>query len=71
MGSRVIAVPLSTQVLARPPLSVAVYLNNTNVCAVIDQVRALDKKRFIRYEGRLLAQDISAIDDGLRQVLAL
>jgi mRNA interferase MazF len=69
--STVIAVPLSTQAPEKPPMSIKVYLNNANVCAVIDQIRALDKKRFIRYEGELSIHEMNFIDDGLRQVLSL
>lgn len=69
--STVIAVPLSTQAPEKPPLSIKVYFNNSNVCAVLDQLRALDKKRFLRFEGLLSSHEISLIDDGLRQVLAL
>ncbi|OGT40169.1 MAG: hypothetical protein A3F12_07900 [Gammaproteobacteria bacterium RIFCSPHIGHO2_12_FULL_38_14] len=69
--STVIAIPLSTKAPEKPPMSIKVYLNNANVCAVIDQIRALDKKRFIRYEGELSAHEMSLIDDGLRQVLAI
>lgn len=47
------------------------YYNNNVVTAVLDQIRALDKKRFIQYEGSLASHDLSLIDDGLRQVLAL
>ncbi len=69
--STVIAIPLSTQAPEKPPMSIKVYLNNTNVCAVIDQIRALDKKRFIQYEGELSSHEMGLIDDGLRQVLAI
>lgn len=69
--STVIAVPLSTQAPEKPPLSIRVYLNNSNACAVLDQLRALDKKRFVRFEGTLSTHEMSLIDDGLRQVLAL
>src|SRR3990167_7184545 len=51
--STAVAIPLSTQAPEKPPLSIKVYVNNLNVCAVIDQVRALDKKRFLRFEGEL------------------
>jgi hypothetical protein len=47
------------------------YFNNLNVCAVLDQLRALDKKRFFRFEGQLSSHEMSLIDDGLRQVLAI
>lgn len=69
--STVIAIPLSTKAPEKPPMSIKVCLNNTHVCAVIDQIRALDKKRFIRYEGELSAHEISLIEEGLRQVLAI
>jgi mRNA interferase MazF len=69
--STAIAIPLSTQAPEKAPISLKVYLNNLYVCAVIDQIRALDKKRFIRYEGELSAHEMSLIDDGLRQVLAI
>ncbi len=67
----VIAVPLSTQAPEKPPLSIKVYVNNANVCAVLDQLRALDKRRFLRFEGVLSSHEMGLIDDGLRQVLAL
>jgi mRNA-degrading endonuclease toxin of MazEF toxin-antitoxin module len=67
----VISIPLSTQAPVRPPLSIEVYFNNTKLSAVIDQVRALDKKRFLHCDGILSSHEMSLIDDGLRQVLGL
>lgn len=69
--STVIAVPLSTQAPEKPPLSIKIYFNNTIVCAVLDQIRALDKKRLIRFEGVLSSHEVNLIEDGLRQVLVL
>ena len=69
--STAIAVPLSTSAPEKPPLSIKIYVNNTFVCAIIDQVRALDKRRFLRFEGCLSLDEINLIDEGLRQVLAL
>jgi mRNA interferase MazF len=69
--STAIAVPLSTQAPEKPPLSIKVYFNNLNVCAILDQLRALDKKRFLRFEGQLSSYEMGLIDDGLRLVLAL
>src|SRR3990167_1351847 len=60
--STVIAVPLSTQAPEKPPLSINVYLNNSIVCAVLDQIRALDKKRLIRFEGALSSHEMGLID---------
>ena len=69
--STLLAIPLSTQAPEKPPLSIKVYFNNSKVCAVIDQLRALDKKRFLRLEGELSLPEMNLIDDGLRQVLVL
>lgn len=67
----VIAVPLSTKAPVKPPLSIEVYVNNSKACALIDQIRALDKGRFRHCDGALSAHEMNLLDDGLRQVLAL
>jgi mRNA interferase MazF len=69
--STVIGLPLSTQAPEKPPISIKVHLNNATICAVIDQIRALDKKRFLRYEGELSPHEMGLIDDSLRQIIAL
>ena len=69
--STVIAVPLSTQVKEIPGLSVKIILNGTSSCAVLDQIRALDKSRLTRQEGSLAQYEIDLIDEGLRKVLSL
>jgi mRNA interferase MazF len=69
--STMIAVPLSTQAKEVEGLSIKVYINNRIVCAVLDQIRALDKRRFIQLEGELSTHEMDLIDDGLRQVLSL
>lgn len=69
--STAIAIPLSTQAPNKPPLSIEVYYNNSKVRAILDQIRALDKKRFLQFEGTLSSSEMSLIDDGLRQVLVL
>lgn len=69
--STAVAIPLSTQAKEIRALSIKVYVNNSMVCAVLDQIRALDKRRFIRFEGELSLHEINLIDEGLRQVLAL
>jgi len=67
----VVAIPLSTSAIESNPITVKIYFNNIIQCAVLDQIRALDKKRFIRFEGALDQHDIDLIDDNLRKVLAL
>lgn len=69
--STVIAVPLSTQAKEIPGLSIKVYVNNSLVCAVLDQIRAIDKKKIIRLEGCLSQGEVDLIDEGLKQVLCL
>ena len=69
--STVVAIPLSTQAPEKPSLSIRVFFDNSNVCAVLDQIRALDKKRFIRFEGTLGAHETNSIEENLRHVLAL
>lgn len=66
-----IAIPLSTQAKEIPGLSIKVYVNGIFVFAVIDQLRALDKKRIIQLEGCLSTHEMDLIDDGLREVLGL
>jgi mRNA interferase MazF len=67
----VVVVPLSTGPQPRPPIVVAVPSAGQRSVAVCDQVRAVDKRRLHRSEGRLAAADLRAIEDGLRRVLEL
>ena len=67
----VIVVPLSTSAKPVPPITIAVSCMNKSVTAVCDQIRTVDKSRLKRPAGKLSDKDISAIDDGLRQVLVL
>ncbi len=66
-----IAIPLSTNAAVKPPLSIEVYVNNSKLCALLDQIRALDKGRFRHCDGVLSSHEMDLIDAGLRQVLAL
>jgi mRNA interferase MazF len=67
----VVVVPLSTGGKPRPPLAVPVRCLEKNVIAVCDQIRAVDKTRLVKAAGTLSSDDLEAIDDGLRQVLAI
>lgn len=66
-----IAMPLSTQAQEIAGLTVRVCIKGIASYVVIDQIRALDKKRFLRYEGTLSYSEIQQIEDGLRQVLCV
>jgi len=67
----VVVVPLSTAPKARPPLTIQVEVLERQAIAVCDQIRAVDKARFISRAGKLSQNDMDKIDDGLRQVLVL
>lgn len=67
----VVVVPLSTSAKARPPLTIAVTCLGKKVTAICDQIRTVDKSRLTKSAGSLSFKDLSALDDGLRQVLSL
>ena len=67
----VVVVPLSTGGKPRPPLAVPVLCLERNVIAVCDQIRAVDKTWLVKAAGILSSDDLEAIDEGLRQVLAV
>ncbi len=67
----VVVVPLSTGGKPRPPLAVPVRCLEKDVIAVCDQIRAIDKTRLVNQAGRLSAEDMKAVDEGLKQVLSL
>jgi mRNA interferase MazF len=67
----VVVVPLSASAKIRPPLVLSVQCLEKQVCAVCDQIRAIDKDRMVKYVGALSAHDLVVLEDGLRHVLAL
>jgi mRNA interferase MazF len=67
----VVVVPLSTGGKPRPPLAVPVRCLEKDVIAVCDQIRAVDKTRLIKQAGALSEEDMAAVDEGLKQILAL
>ena len=67
----VVVAPLSTGPTPRPPIVVATPSAGLDSVAVCDQVRAVDKVRLVRREGRLAAADMRAVEAGLRAVLEL
>jgi len=69
--STVIAIPLSSSVPEKLPLSIKVSVNKCRVCAIIDQIRAIEKRKIVDYAGHLTEDEMDLIGDGLRQALAL
>jgi mRNA interferase MazF len=66
-----VVVPLSTSTTARPPITIAVSCLGKVVTAICDQIRTVDKSRLENRAGTLSDKDLTALDDGLRQVLCL
>lgn len=66
-----VVVPLSTNPKAHPPVSIAVNCLGKQATAICDQIRTIDKSRLVKAAGALTPKDLAALDDGLRQVLAL
>jgi mRNA interferase MazF len=67
----VVVVPLSAGPRPRLPIVVATPSAGEGSVAVCDQVRAVDKRRLARNEGRLSAADMRSVEDGLRRILEL
>ncbi len=67
----VVVVPLSTSAKARPPLAIPVFCLDKKVTAICDQIRTVDKSRLVKSAGQLSANDLHALEYGLRQVLCL
>ena len=66
-----VVVPLSSSPNPQPPIVVAVSSAGSDSVAVCDQVRAVDKRRLSRRRGRLPANDMRAVEDGVRTILGL
>lgn len=67
----VVVVPLSTGPRPQPPIVVATPSAGKTSVAICDQVRAVDKSRLTRAEGRLSASDLSAVEAALRRLFEL
>src|SRR6476659_5961954 len=65
----VVVIPLSTSPQPGTPLLVPVQCGGRNVLAVTDQIRAIAKQRLERYLGELSPEDLTAVEQGVREVL--
>src|SRR5215471_11236884 len=61
-----VVMPLSSAVAPHPPLVVAVPSAGKTSTAKIDQLRAVDKSRFTKHEGKVSLHDMRAIEHALR-----
>jgi len=67
----VVVVPLSTAARAYPPLLLPVRAADKQAVAVLDQLRAVTKERFIELLGRITSSELEAQTEGLRDILDL
>jgi mRNA interferase MazF len=67
----VVVIPLSSSPQASPPLLIPVDCEGRPAVAVIDQIRAMAKERLDRRIGVLSAQELAAIEDGVREILEI
>jgi len=67
----VVVVPLSSGPQPHPPVVVATPSLGQRSVAVCDQLRAVDKRRLIRNDGRLSAADLASVEEGIRRILVL
>ena len=67
----VVVAPLSNSPVPRPPIVVPVPSAGSQLVVVCDQIRAVDKRRLERQQGRLSDADLRTIEHGLRAILGL
>ena len=66
-----VVVPLSSSPEAAPPIVVSVPSAGKDSVAVLDQIRAVDKKRFVSRAGILADADLRNVEIAAKQVLQL
>src|SRR4051794_10694179 len=66
-----VVVPLSSSPDVAPPVVVSVPSAGRDSVAVLDQIRAVDKKRFVNRAGRISPADLNIVESALRTVLQL
>ena len=67
----VVVIPLSSSPISSPPLLVPLTCEGRSSVAVVDQIRAVTKERFLRKIESMSAEQLSAVEDGLRAILEL
>lgn len=67
----VIVIPLSSSPKASPPILIAICCDGQPTVAVTDQIRAVSKERLRSRLGEVTTEEMSALENGLRQILQL
>jgi mRNA interferase MazF len=66
-----VVVPLSSSAEAAPPIVLSLPSAGRDSVAVVDQIRAVDKKRFLNRAGSLSQADLRQLETATKQVLQL
>jgi mRNA interferase MazF len=66
-----VVVPLSSSPASSPPLLVPLTCQRRPAVAVIDQIRAVTKERFLDRIESISAQHLRSVEDALRNILEL
>ena len=66
-----VIVPLSSSPESAPPVIIPVPSAGKESVAVIDQIRAVDKSRFVSREGTVSANDLGNIEQAVKLILQL
>ena len=66
-----VVVPLSSSPEAAPPIVVSVPSAGKEAVAVMDQIRAVDRRRFVNRAGVLADADLRALEMAVKRVLQL
>ena len=67
----VVVIPLSSSPQPGPPLLIPLVCAGRTAVAVVDQIRAVSKDRLDRSVGAVSREEMSAVENGLRQILEL
>ncbi len=67
----VIVVPLSSSPKASPPILIPISCDGRPAVAVSDQIRAVAKERLRTRLGVVTTEEMTALEDGLRQIMQL
>jgi mRNA interferase MazF len=67
----IVAIPLSTGPAPRPPVVISVVSAGERSVAVCDQIRSLDRSRFLKLAGVLSTSDLDLLAKALSSTLEL
>ncbi len=67
----VIVVPLSSSPKASPPILIPISCEGRTAVAVSDQIRAVAKERLHGRLGTVSPEEMTALEEGLRQIMQL